>query len=194
MGAAVATMLIQPMHERVQKWAERRLHKNLMQLREGLPDVVRDLREVADIPEFIQEVLQRVNDGVRAVRSAIAIDREIIEVSGVPRAEFLRWLLAFKPSEEPGEAEYELADPLFPIRIRLNCSSSEQSIGWLLVGPRPDRSLPSRDEREALVEVAGPIGRALRIVLKREKKELELSEALAALASRIERLERAAQI
>jgi hypothetical protein len=194
MGAAIATMLIVPLQERVQKWAERRIHKNLLDLREGLPEAVRDLREVADTPEFMHEVLGRINDGVRSVRSALVIDRELVEMSGISRAEVLRWWLAFKPHKDGDEIECAPDDPIFPIRIRLNCSNSQQSVGWLLVGPRPDGSLPSPDERHVLVEAAGPIARALRIVLKREKKEHELSEALAALASRIEQLERAAQL
>ena len=41
----------------------------------------------------------------------------------------------------------------------------------LLVGPRPDGSIPSRDEQKALREVSEAIARAIRTVIKREARE-----------------------
>ena len=50
-------------------------------------------------------------------------------------------------------------------------SDKEEPIGYLLVGPRPDGSIPSRDEQKALKEVSESIARAIRTVIKREARE-----------------------
>ncbi len=43
----------------------------------------------------------------------------------------------------------EPSDRLFPIRVPLVPSSDEEEpIGYLLVGPRPDGSIPSREEQK----------------------------------------------
>ena len=76
-GAVMATMFIHPLHERVQRWAERRFHKNLLELREGLPEAMRDLRDVATVDEFLSDVLNRVADGVHATKAAVVLGREV---------------------------------------------------------------------------------------------------------------------
>jgi hypothetical protein len=84
----------------------------------------------------------------------------------------------------------EPTDKLFPIRVPLVPSSdNEEPIGYLLVGPRPDGSIPSRDEQKALREVQESIARAIRTVIKREARELQVAELIASNARRIEALE-----
>jgi NAD-specific glutamate dehydrogenase len=68
-------------------------------------------------------------------------------------------------------------------------SDNEEPIGYLLVGPRPDGSIPSRDEQKALKEVSESIARAIRTVIKREARELQVAELIADNARRIEALE-----
>jgi len=190
-GAVMATMLIQPLHAKVQQWAERRFHKNLLHLREGLPQAMRDLRDVADLDEFIREVLERVNEGVYSVRSAFVLGREVKQVSGISQAEVLRWLIAFQPQdeEEPDAVELSTEDRTFPIRLRVE-DGSKTFLGWVLIGPRPDGSISGHDEREALADVAVPLARSLRVVLKREEDQQELTQLLETYGSRIERIER----
>jgi hypothetical protein len=84
----------------------------------------------------------------------------------------------------------EPTDKLFPVRVPLVPSSDdEEPIGYLLVGPRPDGSIPSRDEQKALREVQEAIARAVRTIIKREARELQVSELIADNARRIEALE-----
>lgn len=193
-GAVLATVLIQPLHGKVQAWAERRFHKNLLALREGLPESMRDLREIADVDEFVHEVLTRVNEGVYSIRSAFVLDRQIKEVTGIAKADVLRWLIGFKPDEASDKPlECNIEDPMFPLRLRIE-DAAKSFQGWVLIGPRPDGSVAGKDEREALVEIAGPIGRSLRIVLKREAEQRELASIIEANRTRIERLEQALQI
>jgi hypothetical protein len=84
----------------------------------------------------------------------------------------------------------EPTDKLFPIRVPLIPSSDkEEPIGYLLVGPRPDGSIPSRDEQKALKEVQESIARAIRTVIKREARERQVLDLIANNARRIEELE-----
>lgn len=194
-GAVMVTMLIQPMHAKVQAWAERRFHKNLLHLREGLPQAMRDLRDVADLNEFVQEVLERVNESVYSTRAAFVLGREVKQVSGISQAEVLRWLIAFQPQdEEESEAiECNTEDRTFPIRLRVE-DGSKTFLAWVLIGPRPDGSIAGKDERDALAEVAVPLARSLRVVLKREEDQKELTQLLETYGSRIEHIERALKV
>jgi hypothetical protein len=84
----------------------------------------------------------------------------------------------------------EASDRLFPIRVPLVPSSDDEApIGFLLVGPRPDGSVPSRDEQKALAGVSEAVARAIRTVIKREAKERDVAELISANARRIEALE-----
>ena len=84
----------------------------------------------------------------------------------------------------------EASDRLFPIRVPLVPSSDEEEpIGYLLVGTRPDGSIPSRSEQKALAEVSEEIARAIRTVIKREAREAEVAELIADNSRRIEALE-----
>ncbi len=84
----------------------------------------------------------------------------------------------------------ESSDRLFPIRVPLVPSSDEEEpIGYLLVGTRPDGSIPSREEQKALAEVSEDIARAIRTVIKREAREAKVGELIADNSRRIEALE-----
>ena len=189
-GAIMATMLIQPMHERVQRWAEKHFHKNLLEVKNGLPEAMRDLRDVASLQDFIDEVLTRLSRGVHAQRAAFIMGREVKQQIGVSRAEVLRWLAAFKPPAEDSveRIDCNLEDLLFPLRVRVE-DGSGNDFGWLVVGPRPDGSIASKDEREAIDNIVVPLARSLRIVLNREREKQEMLDRMDSHRQRIERLE-----
>ncbi|HUE79060.1 MAG TPA: hypothetical protein VMN38_05465 [Sphingomicrobium sp.] len=191
-GAVMATMMIHPLHGRVQAWAERRFHKNLLELREGLPEAMRDIRDVASPESFIKEVLSRVNQGVHSTRSAFVVDREVKQAIGISNAEVQRWLLTFQPADIEVRLQCDPDDRLFPLRLRVE-DGSGTALGWVLIGPRPDGSIAGKDEREALAEIAVPLARSLRIVLNRESEKRELLQLLESHRLRIERMERGLQ-
>src|SRR5205814_4789370 len=84
----------------------------------------------------------------------------------------------------------EPTDKLFPIRVPLVPSSDdEEPIGYLLVGPRPDGSIPSKEEQKALAGVSEAIARAIRTVIKREAREEKVAELIESNSRRIEELE-----
>jgi hypothetical protein len=188
-GAAMATVLISPAYERIHKWMEQRFHKNLLELRRGLPECVRDLREMASLDELLDEVLARIRVGVRTVRSAAIVEGAVHQTCGVSEDEADRWLKEFSAREHEVKIQCDPSDPLFPIRVPLCSASSQGCIGWLVVGPRPDNSSLGDDEREALQEVADPVARAVRIVLKRESNERSIAGLMESQSKRIGALE-----
>jgi hypothetical protein len=187
-GAVMATMLIHPLHTKVQSWAERHFHKNLLDLKHGLPEMMRDLRDVASFPDFIQEVLSRVAEGVHAQRAAFVLGRELKHDFGISRGEALRWLATFQAGPEDQRIECKLDDRVFPLRVRVE-DGSGTDVGWLFVGPRPDGSIAGKDERDALEDIIVPLARSLRIVLNREREKKEMLEILESHRLRIAKIE-----
>ena len=188
-AAALSTVLVNPIQERVQRWSERRFQKNLFLLRDDLPEVARDMRETASLGEMLDEILARVDRGVRAVRSAAIVNGCVLRARGLSTEEAEAWRTS-RFAQDYKTDICEPSDKLFPIRVPLVPSSDdEEPIGYLLVGPRPDGSIPSRDEQKALAEVRESIARAIRTVIKREARERDVSDLIADNARRIEELE-----
>ena len=188
-AAALSTMLVNPVQERVHRWSERRFQKNLFLLRDDLPEVARDMRETASLGEMLDEILARVDRGVRAVRSAAIVNGCVLRARGLSIEEVEAWR-STSFAQDYKDDICEPSDRLFPIRVPLVPSSDdEEPIGYLLVGPRPDGSIPSRDEQKALKEVSESIARAIRTVIKREAREAEVAQLIAANTRRIEELE-----
>lgn len=188
-AAALATVMINPIQERIQAWSENRFQKNLVLLRDDLPDCVRDLRETASLGEMVDEILSRVDRGVRAVRSAVIVGGEVFRSRDISIDEVESWRTS-KFAEDYTSDICEATDKVFPIRVPLVPSSDkEEPIGFLLVGPRPDGSIPSRDEQKALSGVSEDIARAIRTVIKREAREAEVLALITGNARRIEELE-----
>jgi hypothetical protein len=188
-AAALSTVLVNPIQERVQRWSERRFQKNLFLLRDDLPEVARDMRETASLGEMLDEILARIDRGVRAIRSAAIVNGCVFRARGLPIDEVEDWRVSSFAQDYKSDI-CEPSDKLFPIRVPLVPSSDdEEPIGYLLVGPRPDGSIPSRDEQKALKEVSESIARAIRTVIKREAREREVAELIEANTQRIEELE-----
>ena len=188
-AAALATIMVNPIQERVQRWSEKRFQKNLFLLRNDLPQSVRDMRETASLDEMLGEILKQVDRGVRAVRAAMIVNGCVLSVRGLGTDEVEEWRKSVFAQDYKSDI-CEPSDALFPIRVPLVPSSGEEEpIGFLLVGPRPDGSLPSREEQKALAEVSEEIARAIRTVIKREAREAEVAELIAENSRRIDALE-----
>ena len=187
-AAALATMLVNPIQDRIQRWSERRFQHNLFILRDDLPESVRDLRETASLDELLGDVLRRIEEGVRSVRSAFIVEGRILETRDVTIGEVEEWRGA---NQGYSRDLCEPKDRMFPLRVELIPSSEkhEEPIGYILVGPRPDGSIPSREEQKALSGVSETIARAIRTVIKREQREREVAETIEATNRRIDSLE-----
>ena len=112
------------------------------------------MRETASLGEMLDEILARVDRGVRAVRSAAIVNGCVLRARGLSIDEVEAWRSTTFAQDYKSDI-CEPSDKLFPIRVPLIPSSDdEEPIGYLLVGPRPDGSIPSRDEQKALEEVS----------------------------------------
>jgi hypothetical protein len=161
----------------------------LFLLRDDLPEVARDMRETASLGEMLDEILARVDRGVRAIRSAAIVNGCVFRARGLSTDDVENWRTTSFAQDYKSDI-CEPSDKLFPIRVPLVPSSDdEEPIGYLLVGPRPDGSIPSRDEQKALKEVSESIARAIRTVIKREAREREIAELINCNSRRIEELE-----
>lgn len=190
-GAAVAAAVIVPLHNRVHSWAERRFQKPLIRLRDGLPDCVADLRESAPLDQLLAAVMSRVEAGVRSTREAVLlVDGRKVQVAathGTSASEIRKWRSGRHGFHSDSLMECDRRDPLFPMRVRLCIETADQpeTIGWLLLGPRPDGSFFGKNERGALAHVAGPIARAIHITQLREGREREAEARLTRLEQMI---------
>jgi hypothetical protein len=188
-AAAISTVMVNPVQERIQRWSERRFQRNLFLLREDLPESVRDLRETASLGDMLEEILAQVDRGVRSVRAAMIVNGCVMSVRGLTTDEVEAWRTSVFAQDYKSDI-CESADKMFPIRVPLVPSSDkEEPIGYLLVGPRPDGSIPSREEQKALKDVSEGIARAIRTVIKREAREAEVTDLIADNCRRIEALE-----
>lgn len=196
-SAALAAVMVAPLHNRMHGWAERRFQKGLQHLRRDVPACVEDMRETAPLPELMEEVLARIVAGVRASRAAALVGGRVEAVHGVGPDEAAAWL-AGAPMEDDAArgCVADRSDPLFPMRLPLRIAHSGGApLGWILLGPRPDGSFYAKDEEEALAAVADPVARAIRIVeLRREREEglrAEIDGRLRALEAQVAALARA---
>lgn len=191
-GAIVATVLIHPLHQRVEKWTERRFQKSIIEIRDELPEMMRDTRDSATLADFLEDVLTRTVSAMHATRAAIILEREVKQAVGISQADVLRWFVKFQPRADKQVLDCVPEDHIFPLRLEIETTAG--AFGWLLIGPRPDGSIAGHDEQEALEKMAGTLGRSMRIVLTREQERQELMRLLEGHSQRIERIERLLKI
>lgn len=188
LAAAVAALLITPVHQRAMRWAERQFQHALTDLRQRLPVTVGDLRETASIRQILDTALERIHLGVRADQGAVLLRDgkgwRAAAVLGAPEAAVAAWLDAHMGA---APERVSRGDTLFPLRLPLDVRDAgpPETIGWLLLGPRPDGSFFQRDELEALRELADPIARAIQIALTRTARERSLAAELRSLKAEI---------
>jgi hypothetical protein len=188
-AAAVATVAVTPLYEKIQHWSEKKFQRNLYLLRDDLPECVRDLRETASTSELVDEVLRRIESGVRCIRSAAIIHGQVVNTRGVAPEQVEAWCSTIEGRTFTDDI-CEANDKLFPIRVPLVPSSGDEApLGFIVVGPRPDGSIPSKDEQKALAGVSEPIARAVRNVIKRQARERQVLDLIEANAARIAQLE-----
>jgi hypothetical protein len=187
-AAALATILVNPIQDRITRWSENRFQRNLVILRDELPECVRDLRETADLGELIDEILARILHGVQTTHVAAIIDQGVFRARGIDREKVEEWQEQ-TPNWDSRDEMLHPSDRLFPVRIPLVPGDGEDPVGYILVGPRPDGSVISHDEQKALKGVSEPIARAVRNVVKRVSHERRVESLIEAQSRRIEELE-----
>jgi hypothetical protein len=187
-AAALSTVLVNPIQERITRWSEKRFQHNLVIMRDELPDSVRDLRETGNLGELIDDVLARIIKGVMTTHVVAIIDQGVFRARGIAKEKVEEWR-GQTPEWDCSEDICHSHDKLFPLRLPLQPGEGEEVLGFLLIGPRPDGSVPSKDEQKVLREVAEPIARAVRNVIKRVAYERRLESMIDSTARRLNELE-----
>jgi hypothetical protein len=186
-GAALAAVAIAPMHNRAQRWAEKRFQNALHRLRHGLPALVGDLRETSGLEQIAGATLDSLVDGVRAKRAALVAGDQVIDAREIAAKDVKGWLRKWSPSPHDG-IDCDRSDGMFPVRVPLEAEGHGR-VGWLLLGPRPDGSLFGKSEFDAIEEIADPVARAVQVVTRRQAREAELEGRFAAIEKSIRQLE-----
>lgn len=185
-AAGIAAVLITPLHQRVDGWARDRFQTSLFRMTDSLPIVVGDLRETASLAELARATLARVAEGVRAKRLALVVDGHPVALLNITPGKVAAWLKSHRGNGQPIE-RCDRDDREFPLRVPL-AFDCEAPSGWLLLGPRPDNSFYGIDERNALDEIAGPVSRAIRVVLGRDLAASAIDRRIAAIERTIKQL------
>ena len=191
-GAVVAAVFIEPVNRKTHAWVERRFHKALLDIRENVPELMRDTRDSTSLDEFLETVLQRLLTGVLSVRGAVILDDEVKQAIGTTKSDVLRWKEKHDPKFDRNVLDCIPEDHEFPLRLEVETSA--ESFGWLLIGPRPDGSIPGEDEQEALAKIAGTLGRSVRIVLSREEERQHMMKLIEDQGQRLARIEKALKL
>ncbi|NTZ42106.1 hypothetical protein G7A66_03150 [Altererythrobacter sp. SALINAS58] len=186
MAAAIATVLVVPLHRRANEWAERRFQKELVRLRRELPRLVSDLRETATTDRIAEIVAERAAACVKATHAAVLVGPEVLGAAGVSSKAVNHWLA--QGHVEETNAKDVLTDRLFPHRLALDCEGVGR-VGWLLLGPHADGSRLVKDERNTLAEIAEPVARALAISQSRDFERRQMGAILTSFNERVRALE-----
>ena len=188
-AAVLATVLVNPIQERITAWSEKRFQKNLFLLRDDLPECVRDMRETASLTEMLDDILLRIERGVRSIRGAAIVGGKVMRTRHAEIGDVEEWLQSEQGLTRANDV-CNSSDPTFPIRLPLVPSSDDEApLGFILVGPRPDGSVISKDEQKTLTGVSESIARAVRTVIKREVQERRIDSMIGDNERRIAELE-----
>jgi len=194
-AAAVAAMMLTPLHGRISGWAEQRFQHDLATLKSELPELLAVLSASASVKRLADAVLPRIEQAVQATRIALLVNGRVGGAQGAELATARKLLRGWMPPDAV-ELLHRDDHDAFPLAIALRCPLGSIR-AWLLLGPRPDGSFYGRDDLDALSEIAPSLQRALLTVAEREIAEAtrrrvdsEVRRALRALSGRIARLER----
>lgn len=178
LAAGLAAAVILPLHNGLSRWSEKRFQGALARMRKHLPHDMDEMRDADTVACLSKTAMLHAMAGVRASGGAVLVregDDWAVAAQNQPGA------VAWRPEVDEVGLNLDRRDPVWPLRLALPAGGGTVA-GWLLLGPRPDGTLPGKDEREALESIAEPVGRAIRVAQRREQDA-------AAARERFERLE-----
>ena len=138
------------------------------------------MRETASLGEMLDEILARVERGVRAVRSAVIVNGSVMRARGLRStrsrngASRRRRSIIEATSARP-------SDRVFPIRTAAGAELGRRGADRLSAGRPAARRLGSQPRRAegARRRFPRPIARAVRTVIKREAREAQVAGLIA---------------
>jgi len=153
MAAAVAAVLLNPLHGRISDWAEHWFQRDLVELKRDVPELLKHLSVTASPQQLGSAVLGRINDAIHATSSALVLRGETIAVAG-------------------DSATHSTA-ARYPIALQLGCSVCDVE-GHLLLGTRPDGSSYGSDDLDALRSILPELRHSLEASLSIEQLRIDL--------------------
>jgi hypothetical protein len=138
---------------------------------------------------MLDDILLRIERGVRSIRGAAIVGGKVMRTRHAEVGDVEEWL----ESEQGLTRAHDVCDSsdrIFPVRLPLVPSSDDEApLGFILVGPRPDGTVISKDEQKTLTGVSESIARAVRTVMKREVQERRIDSMIEDNERRIAELE-----
>lgn len=184
MAAAVAAVLLNPLHERFTDWAEDRFQPDLAQLKRQMPELLARLGRSTSTRQVCDEVLPHINAAIHATRSAVLLDGRIVAASGITLGEARR----------SGLQSGDDSDRVFPVRMALGSATGAPC---LLLGARPDGTLYGREDLDAVRSTFPALQHALITAEHREAlatainhRDKRLRTEISRIRARLEVLER----
>jgi hypothetical protein len=195
MAAAVAAVLLSPLHGRITGWAEKRFQRDLSELKEQLPELMVELSGISSTARVGEVALRRIECALYPVCTALVLDSKVIAATGIDLRATKRWLHDWSiPDARRFHVE---PSSHFTLRMPLRCPFGSLR-GWLLLGPRPDGTPFGRDDLDALTAIVPSLKRALFSAREREvereqdhAEQRTLRRTIEALGSRLAALEHA---
>ena len=193
-AAAIAAVLLTPLHGRISSWAEHYFQRDLIGLKSRLPDLLAASSSSSSLTSLGASALPMIEEAVHAARLALVVDHKVVAVRGVTNTVARQWLREW--TEPVGAEPFDRDDDeLFPLRMALRCPLGSIR-AWLLLGARPDGSFYGTDDLEALAELAPQLQRTLLSVADREaaanrqrRRDLQIDRALRSFEARVRLLE-----
>lgn len=188
-AAAIAAVLLTPLHNRISNWAEMHFQSDLNGLKTELPDLLATLSGSSSVAEIGSAALPRIEDAIHASRIALLVDGRLVAFRGLSKSAVQYWLGRWKVPTIADLFDQD-DDREFPVRMALQCPLGKIR-GWLLLGARPDGSLYGTDDLEALAAIAPSLRQTVISVAEREKERRAAKASLDRLSVRIRKLEAA---
>jgi hypothetical protein len=193
-AAAIAAVLLTPLHSRISDWAEQHFQHDLAAVKRELPDLLMALSAGASVRRLATTVLPVIEQAVQSTRMALLVDNRLVATQGINLTAARKMLKGWRAPATP-ELIGRHDDEAFPLHMALRCPLGSVR-GWLLLGPRPDGSFYGKDDLDALTAIAPPLQRTLVQVAEREVQLARqqgiingLNRSMALLSHRLERVE-----
>jgi len=191
-AAALAAVSLGPIHAAMVRWSDRRFQKQLVSLRDDLPETARDMRHSATRDDLLKTALERVVPAVYAKGAAVLNSDAsgVLHAQGLAHDEVEDWASNWTPEVGVKGFAIDKSDPFLPFRMPLRAADEESEIvGWLVVTMRLDGSMINRDERIVLTGLADPLARAMTIIEERVKAGEETRDRIETLSDRLATIE-----
>jgi hypothetical protein len=193
MAAAVAAVMLNPLHTRMSDWAEQRFQPDLALLKREMPELLGRLAATASTRKLSTAVLPRINAAIHASRSALIINGRVTGACGLAIGDCESWWDDAIREQDP-LLERHHGDRLFPVRLRLSTDLSSST--WLLLGPRPDMTLYGREDLDAVRSTFPAFKQALTAAMLREalgaataRRESRVRKELSEIRTRLQKIE-----